>query len=97
MRIGDVDRSVDVWIFTPESHKTAHLGPHRVIFIGPKAQAILQRQRSQYLSNDGASPLYPTGFDWLTLRKLTEFPRAVYLRTCVRSAFILAPNDEALD
>lgn len=38
----DVDRSADVWLFTPESHKTEHLGRERVICIGPKAQAVLR-------------------------------------------------------
>lgn len=37
----DIDRSADVWIYTPESHKTEHHGRHRVILIGPRGQAIL--------------------------------------------------------
>jgi integrase len=37
----DVDRSNDVWVFRPESHKTEHQGRERTIHIGPKAQAIL--------------------------------------------------------
>lgn len=37
----EVDRSEDVWRYTPGSHKTEHKGRHRVILIGPKAQAIL--------------------------------------------------------
>ncbi|WP_182870888.1 tyrosine-type recombinase/integrase [Rhodopirellula sp. JC639] len=38
----DIDRSEDVWSFRPESHKTEHHGRSRIIFIGPKAQAVLQ-------------------------------------------------------
>lgn len=38
----DVDRSGDVWLYRPESHKTQHHGHKRVIFIGPKAQEILR-------------------------------------------------------
>jgi integrase len=38
----DVDRSGDVWVYRPESHKTEHHGRERLIFIGPKAQAILR-------------------------------------------------------
>lgn len=38
----DVDRSGDVWTYRPTDHKTAHRGRERVIFIGPKAQAILR-------------------------------------------------------
>ena len=37
----DVDRSGDVWVYRPESHKTEHQGRERLIFIGPKGQAIL--------------------------------------------------------
>ncbi len=37
----DVDRSGEVWQYVPERHKTEHHGRKRVIFIGPKAQAIL--------------------------------------------------------
>lgn len=42
MRTGDVDRSGDVWLFRPRSHKTEHHGRDRAIFIGPKAQLVLQ-------------------------------------------------------
>jgi integrase len=37
----DVDRSGEVWEYTPESHKTEHHGRGRLILVGPKAQAIL--------------------------------------------------------
>ncbi|MCA9179418.1 MAG: site-specific integrase [Planctomycetales bacterium] len=38
----DVDKSDDIWLYRPESHKTEHLGRERFILIGPKAQAILR-------------------------------------------------------
>ena len=38
----DLDTSGDVWAYTPESHKTQHHGKRRVIFIGPRAQAVLR-------------------------------------------------------
>jgi integrase len=41
MRVGEIDRSTEVWTCTPSTHKTAHHGHSRVIFIGPKAQEIL--------------------------------------------------------
>lgn len=41
LRPCDVDRSGDVWAYRPASHKTEHHGRERIIFIGPKAQAIL--------------------------------------------------------
>lgn len=37
----DVDRNGEVWAYRPASHKTEHHGQDRVVFIGPKAQAIL--------------------------------------------------------
>ncbi|MBI3461444.1 MAG: site-specific integrase [Planctomycetes bacterium] len=43
LRPSDVDTSGDVWQYKPATHKTAHLGRARVIFIGPKAQDILRR------------------------------------------------------
>jgi integrase len=47
----DVDAAGDVWAYRPESHKTQHHGRERVIFIGPKAQAILR----PYLLRDKAA------------------------------------------
>ncbi len=42
MRTGDVDRSGEVWAYTPESHKTKHRGKDRTIFLGPRVQAVLR-------------------------------------------------------
>jgi integrase len=42
MRGRDLDTSGQVWLYHLETHKTAHHGHHRVISIGPKAQAILR-------------------------------------------------------
>lgn len=44
----DIDRSGDVWIYTPAKHKTEHHGHSRKIAIGPQAQAVLL----PYLSRD---------------------------------------------
>lgn len=41
MRPRDIDRTADPWVYRPSSHKTAHHGKDRRIFIGPKAQAVL--------------------------------------------------------
>lgn len=35
------DRSDEVWVYQPSSHKTEHRGKKRVIHIGPEAQEIL--------------------------------------------------------
>jgi integrase len=42
VRPGDVDRSGDVWIYRPHSHKTDHHDRERIIVIGPKAQDVLR-------------------------------------------------------
>ena len=41
MRPCDIDRSRDVWVYRPESHKTAYLGKDRAIPLGATCQAIL--------------------------------------------------------
>ena len=41
MRTCDVDTKPAVWVYRPASHKTAHHGHRREIFVGPKAQRIL--------------------------------------------------------
>jgi len=42
LRPGDLDRSADVWEYTPQEHKTAHHDHDRLICIGPKGQEILR-------------------------------------------------------
>jgi integrase len=48
----DLDRSGEVWLFRPESHKTEHHGRDRIVFLGANAQTVLtpylQRQPTQY-------------------------------------------------
>lgn len=43
MRPCDIDRSADIWVFTPEHHKTKHHGHERRIPIGPKCQEIVRK------------------------------------------------------
>ncbi len=42
VRPGDVDRSGEIWVYRPGSHKAEHHGRERIVCIGPKAQAILR-------------------------------------------------------
>lgn len=49
-----LDRSGDVWAYTPPTHKTEHMGKHRQIYIGPRAQAIL----AKYLLRNDARPCF---------------------------------------
>lgn len=41
IRPADVDRSGEVWEYTPREHKTEHEGCDRTVYIGPAAQKIL--------------------------------------------------------
>ncbi len=41
MRPGDIDRSGDIWCYTPRRHKMEHKGRKRTIFLGPQSQVIL--------------------------------------------------------
>jgi integrase len=41
MRLADIDRSAETWVYTLQKHKTAHHGHARMIFLGPKAQQVL--------------------------------------------------------
>ncbi len=41
MRTGDIDRTASPWEYRPQTHKTAHRGHDKVIYIGPRAQAVL--------------------------------------------------------
>lgn len=43
MRTCDIDRSDDVWVFTPAHHKTQHHGHERRISIGPKCHTVLRK------------------------------------------------------
>ncbi len=52
MRWDEIDTSGDVWLYRPTSHKVQHHGLERVIAIGPKAQAILNKYR-------GFGPVFP--------------------------------------
>lgn len=53
MRSCDIDRGHEVWVYVPESHKTAHRDLERIIPLGPKAQQILSpwldREPTAYL------------------------------------------------
>jgi integrase len=42
IRACDLNMSGPIWEYAPASHKTEHNGQRRVIFVGPKAQALLK-------------------------------------------------------
>lgn len=41
MRGADIDVTLKVWAYKPQTHKTEHHGKHRVIYLGPQAQGVI--------------------------------------------------------
>jgi integrase len=54
MRSCDIDRTGEIWSYTPFTHKTEHHEIEKVILLGPKAQAILM----PWLNRDPTSYLF---------------------------------------
>lgn len=54
MRGCDLNTIGAIWEYVPESHKTQHHGKRRIIFLGPRAQAVLK----PYLRMDLAAHLF---------------------------------------
>jgi len=42
MRPCDIDMTGPVWAYRPATHKTAHHGHERLVYLGPRAQAVLR-------------------------------------------------------
>lgn len=51
LRPCDIDRSSQVWVYTPDAHKTEHHEKSREVYIGPLAQEVL----ASYLERDETS------------------------------------------
>jgi len=54
MKATDLDMTGPVWEYRPYRHKTEHLDKERIIFLGPRAQALLR----PFLSLELARPLF---------------------------------------
>jgi integrase len=54
LKAADIDRSSDVWFYSPSAHKGRHLGKRRVIAFGPQCQEVLR----PYLNRDPHSYLF---------------------------------------
>lgn len=54
IRGADLDRSGEVWVYSPPRHKGDYLGKDRPIFLGPRAQEVLR----PWLGEDPASYLF---------------------------------------
>lgn len=61
MRACDLDRSGEIWLYTPASHKAQHFGKRRIIYLGPQAQSALSPwlKRCESLKRDAAARLFP--------------------------------------
>jgi len=51
MRSCDIDTTKDIWAYTPFTHKTKKKGKTRILYIGPKTQAILLHYLEQCKDN----------------------------------------------
>lgn len=60
MRPGDIDRSGDIWVYRPHTHKTEHYGIDKLILLGPKAQEVLR----PWLERDPAAYLFSPKEVW---------------------------------
>lgn len=54
MRGCDLNTQGKVWEYVPEHHKTEHYGKRRIIFLGPRAQAVVR----EFLKSDLQAPLF---------------------------------------
>lgn len=58
IRLAEIDRTGEVWIYRPSQHKTAHHGRGREIAIGPKAIAVIEEFIAGGFVIDPTSPLF---------------------------------------
>lgn len=42
MRLAEIDRTGNPWVYSPTRHKTQHLGRVRTVMIGPKGKSIIE-------------------------------------------------------
>jgi len=42
LRVCDIDCGGDIWSYVPQSHKTEHHQKSRIVFLGPRAQRLLE-------------------------------------------------------
>ena len=84
LRLCDIEKSDDVWLYCPPKHKTAHQGKQRRIPLGPLAQQVIESQQvvdpSAYVFHSG-DPSQPY--------KKDSYSRAIR-RACERAG--IAPH-----
>src|SRR5690606_35033245 len=78
----DLNMSGKVWEYTPETHKTKHRGKRRIIFIGPRAQAVIRK----FLKPDLQAYLFSPRDVRTMKRGRTRQPGERYNRDAYRNA-----------
>lgn len=58
LRLADVDRSGELWVYRPPQHKTAHHGKDRAVLIGPKGRKVLEEFIAGGRVVDPSGPLF---------------------------------------
>src|SRR5207248_4732637 len=58
LRLAEVDRSGDVWVYRPADHKTRHKGKSRAVYFGPRAKAVLAAFVERRGNVDPDEPLF---------------------------------------
>lgn len=59
MTLGEIDRSDEVWVYTPSKHKTAWKNRARSIKLGPQSQRIILRYVAKAGTTDPDAPIFP--------------------------------------
>jgi integrase len=68
MRGGDLDMTGTLWTYTPSTHKTAHHGHEKIVYLGPKAQNVIKPFLSADLSRFLFSPADARNERYATMR-----------------------------
>ena len=58
LRLADVDRTGELWVYRPVQHKTLHHGKDRTVLIGPKGRAVLEEFIAGGRVVDPTAPLF---------------------------------------
>ena len=74
MTAAELDTTGEVWLYAPRAHKTAHHGKSRIVAIGPRARAVLERHLGQDLSAPLFSPKHAVQEQKESLRAANRTP-----------------------
>jgi integrase len=74
MRTCDLDTSGNVWVYTPADHKMLHRDRERIVYIGPRAQAVLRPWLKTDLGAYLFSPAEARAERYAAMRKMRKTP-----------------------